>query len=301
MELRARLLKTIYRLFPFPLGGDIQLGPSSPDLDLSCVINFFGRINLLEGILYSLAEQDFPKERFEVVLIEDRGGTDEGRSIAQTFEKMLNIRYFPLQENFGKMGFSRNYGLLQTRGKYLLLLDDDTVILQKEFLSTLLAEFDDTRADGIVPFGSASYCLLKGRYSFHDPYFPTSRCMAYRREVLDELGGFVSDIVGQEDVEFVIRFVAASKRFFHSEHLAYFHPPLILDRMEKAASVGVSFAKLRRRYPFLIWLMLLLNGSRYLPLSFFPITTKWNMQSRFSRGFMLGIIYSMIGKEAKYQ
>ena len=75
------------------------------------------------------------------------------------------------------------------------------------------------------------------------------------------------------------------------------HPPLISGSMNKAAAVGASFAKLKNRYPFLIWLMLLLNGSRDIPKLIFPFSTKYRMQGKFSLGFVLGILYSIDGQE----
>ena len=90
--------------------------------------------------------------------------------------------------------------------------------------------------------------------------------MAYRRSVLSELGGFISSVIGQEDVEFVIRFTAAGKKVRKSRMLSYAHPPLITNDFRKAAAVGASFAKLKKRYPFIIWLVLLMNGLRFLPL-----------------------------------
>jgi len=300
MNLRSKILIAVYKAFPFSLKGDAQIDTMNPVHDISCIINFYGRINLLEGILYSLSEQDLTKERFEVILVEDQGGTAEGRYISEGFKTKLNIRYFTLPENYGRMGYSRNFGLSQAKGRYILFLDDDTVIHQNNFLSTLINEFELSPADAIIPRGNASYCLLKGKYSYHDPYFPTNRCMAYRREVMSKLRGFISEIIGQEDVEFVIRFLAPGRTFYNSRKLHYLHPPLLINNLRKPAAVGMSFVKLRKRYPVIIWLMLLLNGSRYVPLLLFPINIKWRMQGKFSLGFLEGVIYSIIGRRVEY-
>lgn len=300
MDLRSKILLMAYKLFPFPLNGNAGLKDIEPDCAVSCVINFYGRINLLEGILFSLSEQDLPVDKFEVILVEDRGGTEDGREVFERFKVMLNIRYFALKDNYGKMGYSRNSGLSKAKGKYILFLDDDTVILQKDFLSSLINEFETTKADAIVPYGRASYCLYKNRYDFHEPYYPTNRCAAYGRNVLKELGGFVDDIIGQEDVEFVVRFIASGRKFYNSQRLDYFHPPLILNNLNKAASVGLSFARLKKRYPFILWLLLLINGSRHLPLLLLPLNTKLRMQGKFALGFLLGVIYSIMGREIEY-
>jgi hypothetical protein len=125
--------------------------------------------------------------------------------------------------------------------------------------------------------------------------------MAYTRDVLKKLGGFVSEIVGQEDVEFVIRFIASGRTFHQAAALEYYHPPLIINKISKAAAVGMSFLNLRKRYHFIIWMMLLVNGARFLPFLLLPLNTKWRMQGKFSAGFLMGILYSIIGKQVRYQ
>lgn len=300
MGLRSKILVSAYRLFPFSLRGDARLEYAHTEWDISCVINFYGRTHMLKNVLSSLSEQDLPKERFEVILIEDKGGTKEGRDILEEFKSRLNIGYFALLENYGKMGYSRNVGISKSKGRFILFLDDDTVIIQNDFLSNLIKEFETSSADAVIPHGSTSYCVLNGKYGFHDPYFPSNRCMAYKRDVLKELGGFVSEIIGQEDVELVVRFIASGKEFYYSRRLEFLHPPLILNNLNKAAAVGMSFVGLKNRYPLIIWIILLMNGSRYLPTLFFPISKKLLMQGKFSLGFLLGILYSILGRKIEY-
>lgn len=288
-------------MFPFSLKGDALFDNCLPTCDISCVINFYKRIDLLEGILFSLAAQSLSSERFEVILVEDRGGTSEGAKLIDRFGSILPIRYFALPDHFGKMGFSRNFGLEKTRGQYVLFLDDDTVILQKDFLRHLLDEFQKNDVDAVIPRGSASFFLPHNQYGHHDPYFPTSRCMAYKRTILEKLGGFVSAMTGQEDVEFVIRYIASGRDYYSSPHLDYFHPPLLVSK-QKAAAVGASFAILKERYPLPIWLMLLANGCRYLPFLLFPITEKMRTQGRFSLGFLSGILTSIFRRsDVRYE
>lgn len=300
MDIRTAALKAAYSLFPFSLKGDADVGDARPGCEVSCVINFYKRTDLLRVILACLSEQDLGRERFEVVLVEDRGGTSEGRETAGEFGDALDISYHTLDANFGVMGYSRNYGLSKTGGRYVLFLDNDTVILDRGFLSALVREFELTHTDAIMPRGSASYSIIEGRYSFHDPYFPTNRCMAYRRETLRDLSGFVSGIVGQEDVEFAVRLAASGKNALRSERLSYMHPPLVTTGTGKAAAVGLSFARLRKRYPLPVWLMLLANGSRYLPLLAVPFSTKCKMQGTFSLGFLKGVWYSFTGRKIDY-
>lgn len=288
--MREMVLKALYKLFPFDLRGDCNVPPVRDGIKLSCIINFYGRLDLLSGILHSLAQQDFPQKEFEVILVEDRRGTEAGRKIAEAFADRLQIRYAPLDKNFGLMGYSRNYALSLSRGAFILFLDDDTVILQDDFLIKLVEFFtDNPGADAVVPHGNSSYALIKGKYDFHDPYFMTSRCTAYRRSALAELGGFVSGFIGQEDVEFVVRFHMAGKKALNSPGLDYYHPPFLVNKLNKPMAVGGSFLIIRKRYPFFIWLMILINCGRHFPLIFSPLR-KHREMGRFGVGFILGVI-----------
>lgn len=277
--------------------GDCAVSPAVEGIKISCLINFYGRLDLLAGILHSLAQQEYPMEDFEVILVEDRVGTDAGRALSESFADVLQIRYFPLDKNFGLMGYSRNYALARSIGEYILFLDDDTVILQKDFLTLLLESFAiSTETDAIVPHGLASYSLIKGKYGYHDPYFMTSRCTAYRRNVLNDLGGFMSHFVGQEDVEFVARFYMALKKAVKIPVLEYHHPPLLVPNFRKPKAVGFSFYGLKSRYPFLIWLLVILNCARHAPLYLLP-ARRCREMGRFGLGFLAGVIASLFKKK----
>ena len=229
--------------------------------------------------------------------MEDRGGTRDGRLLAEEFADKLQIRYAPLDKNFSMMGYSRNFALSQSRGEYLLFLDDDTVILQRDFLQLLeFTFFDNPEFDAVVPHGFASFAVIKGRYDYHDPYFMTSRCTAYRRSVLIELSGFIDDFIGQEDVEFVVRFLMAGKKALKLQKLEYYHPPLFSGSFSKSMAVGQSFYRARNRYPLIIWVLLIVNCVRHAPLYMVPLK-RFREMGRFGIGFILGVISGMFGKK----
>lgn len=301
MSYREKTLLLLNRFFPLKIKGDAEFPDEESIYELSCIINFYKRTNLLRNILSSLAEQSIEKKFFEVVLVEDRGGSSEGEQITNTYSKEININYFKLDKNFGVMGYARNYALSRSKGKYVLFLDDDTVILRSDFIERLLNLFSSENPDVILPLGKSSYCLLEGKYQYHDPYFPTNRCTAYKKESLKELGGFISDFIGQEDVEITVRLHTNGKKILKTNEIEYFHPPLIYNDTKKGAAVGYSFANLYGRYPFLIWLLLLFNGCRYLPLIIFPLTVKIKNQIIFSKGFLKGMINRLTNKKTGYE
>lgn len=297
--MRQRLARVFYRLFPFDLRGDCTLPPVAEGVKLSCVVNFYGRLDLLSGILYSLSRQILSRQSFEVLLVEDRGGTAAGKALAEQFASDLPLRYLALDDNFGCLGYARNFALEHSRGEFILLLDDDTVILQEDFLSQVVTSFESNpQVDALIPRGQASFALIEGHYAYHEPYFMTSRCMAYRRSALAELSGFMSHFVGQEDVEFVIRFHMAGKRAQIMPELNYFHPPLLVPNLRKPEAVGASFYRLKGRYHWVVWLLVLLNCSRHILL--WPIPGREHREmGRFGLGFMRGVLAGALNRRGQ--
>lgn len=300
MSLRERFLLLATKLLPIPLKGDAHISRLDTEYEISCIINFYKRTHLLKNILSGLSNQNIGKNKFEVILVEDRGGSVDGKRIVDEFKEKININYCPLDMNFGIMGYSRNFGINKSKGKYLLFLDDDTIILDNNFLNKLLDIFKSEHPDVITPKGIASYCIIENKYQYHDPYFPTNRCTAYSRKTIEDLRGFNSKFIGQEDVEFAVRLIASGKKVIKTDEIQYLHPPLIYNNFSKSASVGYSFADLYGKYPFIIWLLLLLNGCRYLPLMLFPINKKVRYQINFSIGFVIGIANKFTGKKPGY-
>jgi len=80
---------------------------------------------------------------FEIVIIED-GSTKTSKTIAEAFQKTLNISYF-FKDNSGP-GDSRNFGMAHAKGNYFIILDSDC-ILPKHYLKaveqSLKTEFVD--------------------------------------------------------------------------------------------------------------------------------------------------------------
>ncbi len=78
MTLRETILRKAFQTCPFDIQGDCrEFAAHDRRIRISCIINFYGRLDLLAGILYSLAAEDYPRESFEVILVEDRGAEEQ--------------------------------------------------------------------------------------------------------------------------------------------------------------------------------------------------------------------------------
>lgn len=292
--MRKSLRETLARLLiKNPQKGDLENFQVANRYAISCVFVFYKRMDLMSAILHCLDSQKVEKDDLEVILVEDQGGTYEGKSFSKHFPS-LNISYFAPDNGWAHMGYMRNYGLSKASGKYVLFLDDDTVILDRNFISDLVDLFKNKpEIQAIMPLGLASYALIKGKYEYHDPYFFTNRCMAYRRSCLVELGGFDSNFIGQEDVEFAVRFIASGRLAYKVKELQYYHPPMVFGSPQKGMAVGASFAV--SKYSPFIKILLFLNGIRWIPLFFLPGQERRN-KAIFAWGFAQGFIKRLFKK-----
>ncbi len=288
-NLRKKIIRLLLKNIP---EGDLEEYIFYNKYKISCIFVFFKRINLMKQALLCLENQRFEKDNFEVILVEDRKGSPEGRSLIHEFPK-LNISYYSPVKGWGRMGYMRNYGLSKAQGEIILFLDDDTVIWDKLFLKKLYNLFKkDPDLMAVIPRGNPLFCLIKKHYFYHDPFFFTNRCMAYRRSCLIEMKGFDNNFIGQEDVEFAIRFIAKDYKFIKTNEIQYYHPPFIVESFNKAIAVGYSFSK--SKYKRWIRLILGINGARWLPRIIGP-TQKNIYMAKFSWGFMLGFIKGLLG------
>jgi hypothetical protein len=292
-DMREKILKAVLGNKRLP-AGDLDTWLPENHYKISCVFIFYRRINLMEQALGWLSHQNFSKEDFEVVLIEDRGGSEEGRGLVNKFPE-LSIKYRASEDprTWGMIGSLRNQGLSMASGEIVLFLDDDTLVMDDNFLDKLYGFFrSDPEIMAVLPRGMASFCLVEPRYQYHDPHFFTGRCIAYRRlECLIRLGGFRSDFIGQEDVEFAMRFLATGLKYVTTDDLVYYHPPLLVPNLRKPQSVGYSFA--RSPYSFPVRLCFAINGSRWLYRWLCP-TFKNQQMGRFALGFLLGFVRGLL-------
>jgi glycosyltransferase involved in cell wall biosynthesis len=107
-------------------------------LNVSVIIPTYNRKALLRETLNSLAQQTYPSDHFEVIVVDD-GSTDETMAIAaEPFPFVL--RYF-WQNNQGDAA-ARNMGARQSQADILLFLDDD-ILVEAGYLTHLIQCHDE--------------------------------------------------------------------------------------------------------------------------------------------------------------
>jgi glycosyltransferase involved in cell wall biosynthesis len=277
-QFQYRTLRALYKTAPFSLKGaweDDKDKNIQKDF-ISCLAIASYRPKELEWLLEDLADQDLPREKFEVIVLNDGAG-EEIRSIVEKFTDHLTIVY---QENAVPcriISDLRNETLRLSKGQYILFLDDDTRILQKDFLSKTLDLFSKNDADIITPHGNPLFGLVKLKYCYLNEYSFGNCCCLYKRDVLSALGGFQGGLNSYEDIELSIRASIHDFKVYRTDQLDFYHPPFYFYSMKKPLSIGQSIFQIRKHYSFLVWLCVYLNALRFLPYCILPgkIPQQW--------------------------
>jgi glycosyltransferase involved in cell wall biosynthesis len=167
--------------------------------------------------LVSLANLDYPKDRLELLVV-DNMSTDRTREIASRFPVTV------LSQDRTRSSYAtRNAGIRHAQGEIIAFTDSDCVVA-RGWLRNLVQGFEDPSvgcfAGEIVPYALETvgdrYLHDIGHMSHKDllAYAPLPRAMtanlALRSEVFRRIGTFNGDLLSGGDSEMVIRMVTAT-------------------------------------------------------------------------------------------
>lgn len=102
-------------------------------MDLSIIIVNYKTKDLTLQTLTSVFQADQPKGKLEVFLIDNASGDDTPKVVKQLFPK---VKLILSQKNLGFAG-GNNLGLRQAKGRYLLLLNSDTIIAKDTLIKMI--------------------------------------------------------------------------------------------------------------------------------------------------------------------
>lgn len=174
-------------------------------IEASIVIPAYNRKSILEKCLEALFNQDYPNDKYEIVLIDD-GSTDETDKMVASLDPPCRLRYVRNNKRIG-VPKSRNRGIRLARGKYIICVDSDIIVVP-EFAQEHL-KYHRLYGDGIVN-GELIYISSleqvgkkrKGVWDISFSSFDTAN-VSVRKKHIDKVGGFDVDLLpyGWQDVE----------------------------------------------------------------------------------------------------
>jgi GT2 family glycosyltransferase len=232
----------------------------------SVVIPTYHRPQSLAACLESLAQQSYPAEKFEVIVVDDANAPRELEHLAATrypFECRI------LSQTHGGAARARNAGAYAARGQLLAFTDDDcrpAVDWLTNLERRLLAAGEETLVGGRVvnelsdnPYASATQALIDFLYEElnSDPLRPellTSNNFGVGARAFRAIGGFDPTFggAGGEDRELCLRWAHSGRPLLYAPEVLVYHAHALtfLGFLRQHFAYGRGAAWLRRRALF---------------------------------------------------
>ncbi len=166
-------------------------------LDLTVIVPCYGRAELTRLLLDSLGAC---AGRFELILVDD-ASPDPVEPLAARYRNLLNLRVIRHGSNRGPAA-ARNTGLQAASHRYVAFTDNDCVVdpAWAQQLATYLRDAPDRVAGvggRVLGVGTDVFSRYFTYHKILDPYPSAGRYLyvvtancAFRREALEEIGGF---------------------------------------------------------------------------------------------------------------
>jgi len=219
------------------------------------------------GCLRSLAAQDYPLDRFEVLVV-DGDSTDGSCRVAEEVARETGLALRLLSNTRRSTPCGLNLGIAQARGEVISRVDAHAEV-DPCFLSESVSALTESGADVVGgPIRSAGGGLLGGaialamsspfgvgnaafRYSREEQYTDTVPFPTYRRSVFERLGPFAEDLEWGEDDEFHYRLGDAGGRILLTPRVSstYFTRPSLGALVRQYFRYGRVKVEVLRRHP----------------------------------------------------
>ncbi|TIH15942.1 glycosyltransferase family 2 protein [Marinifilum sp. JC120] len=185
----------------FPLKDHSISGPEK----VSVIIPLFNQGQYLEEAVTSVIRQTWTN--WELIIIND-GSTDNSYKVAEKLVKELDDSRIKLvtQKNRGKGG-TRNRGIKESDGEFVVTLDSDDMITPDYFAESISLMEKNPRVAWITPktlvFGEDNHVAWSDEYNFARSIMisPSPSSSMLRRCALEQLGRYREDLTNREDAE----------------------------------------------------------------------------------------------------
>jgi len=202
----------------------------------SIIVPTFNRPGQLTTCLQALTRLDYPRARFEVIVVDD-GSESPVEAAVSSFCNQLNITLIT-QPHSGP-AIARNKGATHAKGELLALTDDDCIPIP-DWLKALAMRFCETpdhmiggRTLNVLPdnlYSTASHFIIGYLYSYYNAKsdqarFFTSNNLALTADRFHRIGGFNPSFphAAAEDREFCDRWLRNGYRMTYAPEVLIYH------------------------------------------------------------------------------
>ncbi|PID58416.1 MAG: hypothetical protein CR986_07875 [Ignavibacteriae bacterium] len=206
----------------------------------SVIIPTFNRADEIKELLESLINQSIPKEKFEVIVVDD-GSNDNTLQLLENIKNNYPLTLRVLEQNHKGPGEARNFGMENAKGKYFIFIDSDC-IADKNWLAAYKKALDKKDVagfggpDAVLPdflpiqkaidYSMTSF-ITTGGIRGHSKkkiskYYPRSFNMGVRADIVKKIGGMGKLRHGQ-DIEFSNRILSTGEPIIKIEDAVVYH------------------------------------------------------------------------------
>lgn len=182
-----------------------------PEEFISVIVPFRNESGNIQNIYESLTKQDYPKDKFEIIFVNDNS-TDDSVSLLNGLNNSNNVKVLSVPEDYSKNAHKKRairYGIENSQGEIIVTTDADC-LHNKNWLKNLLCYFDKDTAfvSGPAEFIEEDNLFQKmqkiefaglvitgaGLIGANKPTICNAANIAYRKKVFYEVGGFLHNM-----------------------------------------------------------------------------------------------------------
>ena len=222
----------------------------NPSFRFSVIFCTYNREKYIFNAMESIALQDYPRDKYEIVLV-NNNSSDKTEELCKAFqEKYPDVNFTYCIETQQGLSYSRNRGIRESRGELLVYVDDDARVFP-DYLKAYHDFFEKYPAESVAggpiiphyevnpPKWISHYTevlltayLYKGEKTipFKHGRFPGGGNACYRTEVFKKYGLFNTELgrkgkslISAEEKDFFARLFAEKKKVWYVPEAGIYH------------------------------------------------------------------------------
>lgn len=209
-------------------------------IKFSIIIATYNRLPYLQKCLESLLNQNYPKNSYEIIVVNDGSSDGTGEYLKDMSSRFPSL-LIHIDESHKGLPASRNKGASASRGEILAYLDDDCITPQ-DWLSSIESVFQNHPE--IAALGSHTLLVFKERHIDKRKYWGSKKDELYmpfeyapqqwlsghnfavKKEVFKKIGGWkVPESLEYEgeDLDLMYRLIKAGYKLLRTNKTAIYH------------------------------------------------------------------------------
>jgi glycosyltransferase involved in cell wall biosynthesis len=225
---------------------------------VSVILATYNRRRILEECLDSLFNQSYPRDRYEVIVVND-SSTDKTLEFLGEYSKKHPALVYFTQENQGPY-IAKNLGIKNARGEIICFTGDDC-IAERGWIEKIVNKYSDNQIGGVggviasyPPKSMAErYCYTTDPFNqeiLSKVYLMTGNA-SYTRKVLDEVGGFDPFFRYSGDCDLGLMVNIRGYRIAYASDAVVYHKhgETLEEMIRQWVRYGKGYSRMHKKYP----------------------------------------------------